>query len=211
LGIGFSCSECGVRTGEHSGESVWFFSGPLEVTSVTPGGAADEAGVQMGDFIEAIDGHPVETDAGGRAFSGIEAGEPLRLTLVKRNGRETEVELVPREPRRGGMPRGVVTPAPVPEAEVEPAVPLRPRGEAVPDTPPEPVLLPFTLSFHPPGDWPLRYSGTIERVEVEVRGEPVSVGERREERTGVARTLVIQGQGLWIRVTLPPGASGSGG
>ena len=49
---------------------------------------------------------------------------------------------------------------------------------------------------------PLRWTGTLEGVEVEVRGEPVSVSEMR----GIG-TVVIYAEGLWIRIRIPPGGS----
>ena len=95
LGISFSCSECGTRTDPDTGRDVWFFSGPLEVSGVTSGGPADKAGIQLGDLINAIDGKEIDTDEGGLAFTGLEADRGVVLTVVKRNGSEVDVGLVP--------------------------------------------------------------------------------------------------------------------
>ena len=95
LGIGLGCTECGTRTDEETGEDIWFFSGPIEVTQVNSGGPAEEAGIQLGDLITGIDGHDIATDAGGLAFSTLVPGEAVRITLVRRNGREETVTLIP--------------------------------------------------------------------------------------------------------------------
>ena len=50
----------------------------------------------------------------------------------------------------------------------------------------------------PPEGMPLRYSGVVEGVEVEVRGEPVTVSEVQG-----ARIILINADGLWIRIRVP--------
>jgi hypothetical protein len=45
---------------------------------------------------------------------------------------------------------------------------------------------------------PLRYSGTMGGVEGEIRGDPVMVSEMED-----ARTIYINADGLWIRITVP--------
>ncbi len=174
LGIGFTCSECGTRADSMSGGEVWFFSRPPEVTAVDAGGAADRAGVQIGDRILAIDGAAIATDAGGRAFTAIKPGVGVQVTVAKRNGTEETVTVVPEE--------------------------REPRGAtllAAPPAPPAPPDLP-----EPPGDLPVRYSGTLAGVEVEVRGEPVMVSSDAQG----TRTMVIWADGLWIRIRVPSGA-----
>ena len=199
LGIGFSCTECGTQTDEETGEEVWFFTGPLEITAVTAEGPADEAGVQRGDLLKAINGNLLDTDEGGLAFTRIEPGERVSLTLVKRNGSEVDVALVPVERGTGFMTGRVAesrraAPATPPDparrstvvSRARPAVPDR---RAVPE-PDAPVAAPEGM--------PLRYSDVFEGVEVEVRGEPVTVSEARG-----ARTIYIHADGLWIRITIP--------
>jgi S1-C subfamily serine protease len=208
LGIGFSCTECGTRTDEETGESVWFFSGALEVTAVNRGGPADDAGIERGDLIKAVEGHPIDSDEGGRAFTDITPGEEVRLTVVKRNGREVELTVIPEEKAPsnillwGGAVAAPDAPA-VAGVAVEPDPPTRAfRGgvRVVPDTVlvAEPVTLPF--SDVPMVALPLRWTGSLEGVEVEVRGEPVRISEMR-----AARTIVINTDGLWIRIRIPPG------
>jgi hypothetical protein len=199
LGIGFSCTECGTQTDEETGESIWFFSGPLEVTRVTKGGPADRAGLRMGDLITGVGGFGLDTEAGGRAFSELTPGEPAVFTIVKRNGSEVEVEVVPVEADdRVLLGRAVPVPEPdepVPVAGVRGvvsrAVPAPPDREAYP----EPLA-----DVAPPVDLPLSYSGTVAGVEVEVRGGPVAVSEMKG-----ARILLINAEGLWIRIRVPAG------
>jgi len=207
LGIGFQCTECGTQTDEETGEDVWFFSGPLEVTAVNAAGPADKAGIQRGDIIKAIDGHSLDTDEGGLAFTRITPGESVRVTLVKRNGSEVEVSLVPvettalgvSEGRRGTVglaPRrsvGVTAPTADPAPRADPAPPRPPRG--VPD---RAAVSAFPGAVAAPEGMPLRYSGSINGVEVEVRGNPVTVSEMHG-----ARTIYINADGLWIRITVP--------
>jgi len=198
LGIGFSCSQCGTRTDDETGENIWFFSGPLEVTQVSPGGPADKAGLRMGDLIKAIDGHDLDTDAGGRAFGDLLPGQPAQFTVVKRNGSEVEVTVVPVEAEDRFL-TGRLAPLPPPAEAIpaEPAVGVAARALPAPSprgTVPEP-----TATVAPPADLPLSYSGTVAGVEVEVRGGPVAVSELKG-----ARILLINAEGLWIRIRVPP-------
>ena len=188
LGIGIACTNCGTKTDEETGENIWFFSGPLEVSAVDTDGPAARAGIQRGDLITAIDGKALDTSAGGLAFTRLRAGERVGLSVVKRTGAEVQVGLVPEERRRVRIP----TPTAEPALPADPAVPA-PRAPAR-ITEPVPAM-------NAPEGMPLRYSGTINGVEVEVRGEPVMVSEVEE-----ARTLYINAEGLWIRITVPRGS-----
>jgi hypothetical protein len=189
LGIGFTCSQCGTRPDSASGGEVWFFSRPPEVTAVDAGGAADRAGIQIGDRIVAVSGAAITTDAGGRAFGAIRPGVAVRLTVAKRNGREDTVTLVPES--RDVPAAATAAEAPAPSAA---APPPRTPGAAVPPPPPAPADL-----RDAPAGLPLRYSGTLAGVEVEVRGKPVMVSSE----TQPTRTLVIWSDGLWIRIRVP--------
>lgn len=200
LGIGLQCEHCGTQTDEETGESVWFFSGPIEVTQVNSGGPAEKAGVRMGDLITAIEGHDIATEAGGLAFSNLMPGEPVRVTVVRRNGREEELTVVPAE-TEAGILRGRLAPTPEPD-ETRPPRPSAGVAVAPPSVPsraevPEPVA-----AMTGPEELPLTYSGGMAGVEVVVRGGPVAVSELRG-----ARTLIINAEGLWIRVRVPPGVS----
>jgi len=205
LGIGLGCSECGTRTIEEMGQEIWFFSGPIEVTQVTSGGPAEEAGIRMGDLITAIDGHDVTTEAGGIAFSTLTPGEAVSIRVVRRTGREETVTLVPSGPEAGYL-TGRLAPRRAPD-EVEP-----PRSLGVPVAPPSQPTEPargnvprLASGIAGPENLPVSYSGTVEGVEVLVRGGPVTV----VESTG-PRTLIINADGLWIRIRVPAGSTGTG-
>jgi membrane-associated protease RseP (regulator of RpoE activity) len=196
LGIQFSCGECGPLENPTTGESLWFFSGPLEVTGVTPGGPAEGAGIQIGDLIKAINGHLMETEEGGSAFTRLRAGERATLTVVKRNGSEVEVGLVP----EARVVVGVAAPPPEPAAVavgVRPAPPRPPKDVEVAEP---------AVSAGAETGMPLRYSGMVQGVEIEVRGNPVTVSKLEG-----ARTVYINADGLWIRITVPPSGGAGGG
>jgi S1-C subfamily serine protease len=76
----------GVSTGDPSDGNV----GAL-VAEVTPGTAADQAGVQQGDVITAVDGAPVVGSAElGAKIKDHDAGEEVELTIV-RDGSEQQL------------------------------------------------------------------------------------------------------------------------
>jgi hypothetical protein len=154
----------------------------------------------MGDLISGVGGFDLDTEAGGQAFSGLTPGEPATLTVVKRNGSKVDVEVVPVEADDRVLV-GRIVPLPEPDAPTPPsrargvvsrAVPLPPDREAYP----EPMA-----DVAAPVDLPLSYSGTVAGVEVEVRGGPVAVSEMKG-----ARILLINAEGLWIRIRVPAGA-----
>lgn len=207
LGIALTCSDCGTAMDPETGVTVWFFTGPIEVTGVDAGGPADRAGIQIGDLITAVEQHPLETEEGGKAFSDLVPGESVRLAVVKRNGRRVEVQVTPEEfvsvARVSGvsLASGQVTTTPGAVAVVAPA------REAVVTPPPSPapgrvMSAPSEASAPSPTGLPLRYRGAVSGVEIEVRGIPVTV-------TGVddagARVIVISSDGGWIRIRIPEG------
>jgi S1-C subfamily serine protease len=199
LGIGLQCERCGTQIDEETGRSVWFFSGPIEITGVNPGGAADRAGIQLGDLITAIDGHSIDTEAGGLAFSNLTPGEPVQVTVVRRNGRTEEVTVVPDEAEEE-LARERLGVAGIAEP-VEPAPGRLGAAIAPPAARPPTADVPEPVAGIPvPEDLPLRYSGTVAGVEVVVRGGPVAVSELQG-----ARTIIIDSGGLWVRIRVPAG------
>jgi S1-C subfamily serine protease len=80
-------------------------AGPTEgvsVMGVSPGGAADEAGLHSGDLITAINGESLAAGNAGEAnrklldfMSGVEAGDVLKIDYL-RKGKEGTVELAPK-------------------------------------------------------------------------------------------------------------------
>ena len=205
LGIGLGCSECGTRTDEDTGKDIWFFSGPIEVTQVNSGGPAEDAGIQMGDLIISIEGHDITTEAGGLAFSTLTPGEAVGMTVVKRNGREVGVTVVPSGPDAGYL-SGWLVPLPAPDVTEPPrsmGIPILPPARpGVPDREDWPEATPGMTG---PESLPVTYSGTVAGVEVVVRGGPVAVSELRG-----TRTIIINSDGLWIRIRVPAGSTGIG-
>jgi S1-C subfamily serine protease len=80
-------------------------SGPVEgaeIVSVTPGSAADEAGLRAGDVITAVNGESMRAEtmkvASQRLLDfmrGVEAGDTLKVSYL-RDGKASSVELEPR-------------------------------------------------------------------------------------------------------------------
>ncbi len=207
LGIGFSCSMCGTQTDGETGLNIWSFSEPPEVTQVNQDGPAHEAGIRIGDLIKAVDGKDITTDEGGTAWSELEPGEAVRITLVRRNGREETVRLVPGEPRSTLAADRSAVASDAPPAVgigVRPARPDTPPRADLPENPKVPSLLeatdPLAGVLAGPEDLPLSYSGTVEGVEVVVRGGPVSVSRIRG-----TQVLLIRAEGLWVRIRVPAG------
>lgn len=77
----------------------------VRVVGVSPGGGADDAGVEIGDIITAMDGASL-VDGQGRSpaeilvtqMSNVAAGDTVALTIA-RDGDEHEVEVVTQAPR----------------------------------------------------------------------------------------------------------------
>jgi membrane-associated protease RseP (regulator of RpoE activity) len=187
LGISFSCGHC---TGSlRDGVYLWDFSGPIEVIGLDSGGPADLAGIQLGDQIRAVNGRRVESRQGGEDFSLMTPGEALELTVVKRSGREETVTVVPVTDE---------TLATTGRLRVRDAVGIARRPEPDAGRVVRRVDQPVPALAEPPEGMPLRYSGTVGGVEVEVRGAPVTVSE-----VGGARIILINADGLWIRIRVP--------
>ena len=60
------------------------------VAAIEPGSAAEDAGLQRGDIIVAVDGETVDTSAALRAIIGLlELGDEVQLTVLRDGGRQT--------------------------------------------------------------------------------------------------------------------------
>ncbi len=71
------------------------FPYPSHAVAITPSSAAEEAGLQEGDVIRAVDGTPVFAFSQLREIVGESGGEPMTLE-VWRSGETLEVTLTPR-------------------------------------------------------------------------------------------------------------------
>jgi len=165
LGFSFSCGPCSSKTDPETGETIWSFSGPVEVIGVTRDGPADMVGIERGDVITTIDAELIESDEGGISFSRLTPGEPVELTVVKRSGEEVFVTAIPVDSERG-----VVMVEPVAAVELTEFEPIIVEVVELPPAPPQ-----------EPERMILRFSGTVGPAEVEVRGRPVDIVERLEE------------------------------
>jgi len=119
----------GVNIGEENSD------GPVEgvsIVGVTPGSAADDAGLRAGDVITAINDETLSANAAGEAtrlildfMEGVEEGDILQVEYL-RDGKVGTVEVEPRpvEMRKyafGGLPRDFSMPS-MPKVHVAPEV-----------------------------------------------------------------------------------------
>jgi len=58
--------------------------GPIQVAEVQPGMPADKAGLQAGDQIEDVDGHPFHSISTLLAYMQAEGGKPMTLTVLRK-------------------------------------------------------------------------------------------------------------------------------
>jgi hypothetical protein len=83
--------------------SYAYDSGPLEVTRVSPGGPADEAGFQVGDVVLQIDDMDMSVTPLNVASGYLRERVGQSVTLVAgRNGGEVVLNVVPRAPSPDG-------------------------------------------------------------------------------------------------------------
>ena len=71
-----------------------YISDPV-VTSVTPGSAAQIAGVMTGDYLLALDGNPIETFDDVRRYVSVRPGLPIALS-IRRDGKPVGLTVVPK-------------------------------------------------------------------------------------------------------------------
>src|SRR5205085_2460262 len=87
FGFALECVHCestppGRQGGPGRGAfAVWHYSEFPRVVEVAPSGAAARAGVQVGDYLESIDGLSLLTDEGGRRLSSVRVGDEVKLQL----------------------------------------------------------------------------------------------------------------------------------
>ena len=93
LGIGVSCNRCSLTAADDGEGRQWSFSEPPTVFSLDRRSPADKAALRIGDTLVAIDGVPLTSPEGGRAFASIRPGQAVRLTY-RRDGAEHQVRVV---------------------------------------------------------------------------------------------------------------------
>jgi hypothetical protein len=72
---------------------VWHYDEYPRIAAVTDGGAAQRAGVRVGDVLLSVDGRSLLSDEGAEYISQLRAGDAVHLTL-DRNGKAVDVDLV---------------------------------------------------------------------------------------------------------------------
>ena len=92
---------------EQIGLSVWRPDIPPQIDEVVPGGAAEEAGVQAGDKIVAVEGEPINNV---REWVNIIRANPLKSleVMVMRDGIQTRLNIQPREKTSDGETYGFI-------------------------------------------------------------------------------------------------------
>ena len=182
LGFSLSCADCEVHLSPEGGgvDAYWMMPAPPLVAQVDRGSPAAEAGFERGDRLIAIDGRELTSAEGGRRFANLRAGTRVVFT-VERGARTLELPVsVPSESAvQWSSP---ATPSPTRVAPAPPSVAGAASEVATPVAPTAPDLT------------TLRYVGTINGTDIEVRGAPVIVRE-------ADGSIVIRGGGLEIRLT----------
>jgi S1-C subfamily serine protease len=91
----FECVGRSCNVGTRADDGSYFHSFSVEPRVGAVNKALEPARLlQVGDVILAIDGVPITTSEGGRRIANLEVGETVSL-LLRRDGDETEVKLVP--------------------------------------------------------------------------------------------------------------------
>jgi hypothetical protein len=89
LGLGIRCSHCSFRYPSGDSSAVWEFSEFPEVMSVEDGGAADEAGLEVGDILTHVDGMDLTSAAGGKRWGNLKAGDEVEIRYRRGNESHT--------------------------------------------------------------------------------------------------------------------------
>jgi len=123
--LGYSGLECNCdfsyrKEAGGEGQFLYRFRSEPVILGVKSGGPADGK-LREGDVVTAIDGHLITTREGGRRFANPAVGRPLALR-VRRDGRETDVQIVP----EWECQRIEFAPPAAPAPEAQPAPPARP-------------------------------------------------------------------------------------
>jgi len=99
FGFALECTNCRMGDGQgrlgggRGGFRVWHYDEYPRVAAVAEGGAAQRAGVRVGDVLLSVDGLSITTDEGAERFNQLRAGDEVQLTL-DRAGKSFGVSLV---------------------------------------------------------------------------------------------------------------------
>jgi C-terminal processing protease CtpA/Prc len=74
---------------------LWKFTSPVEVIGLQANGPAERAGIRKGDRITAVDGNPIGSEKGSEAFSNLRAGKATKFTILRSDGSEVTLTVVP--------------------------------------------------------------------------------------------------------------------
>jgi hypothetical protein len=85
FGIGLSFSGSMLQRSATDQLPRWHFDAPPKVHSLDSDGPAKRAGIRRGDVLTAIDGIPLDTEAGGERFSEIRPGQTVNWTVRRRS------------------------------------------------------------------------------------------------------------------------------
>lgn len=157
------------------------------VEGVKPGGPAEQAGVQAGDIIVAIDGRPVDRGATlTRIIGAMTADQTTHLGVIRRIGssvRRLEIEVVVGSPS-GSFPGGL----PGTASNSAPRAAVAPRS---PSTPP-PVPIPSSEAAKNTTAAPLPGSGYVRLMDPLEQAFTVDVPSGWRSVAGLARQAALQ-------------------
>ncbi len=80
------CDDCTWTAGFAFG---WDMSEYPEIESISEGGAAEAAGLRVGDILTHVDGHDLKTEAGGSAFINLRTGDEVEIRFLRDGGEQT--------------------------------------------------------------------------------------------------------------------------
>src|SRR5437763_824042 len=81
--------------------AVGIYGQPRTINEFTENSAAEAAGLQVGDRIVALDGHPANDFEKLRDYVGKRIGKPIAVT-IQRDGQRLTIPVAPRPPEEAG-------------------------------------------------------------------------------------------------------------